>query len=356
MEQPEKEKQNLPSDFSLKDLINNLASLWLYLKRRWLVIAVFALAGVLIGVSYSFFKKPVYTAETTFTVEGDETPTMGISGLAQQFGLDLGGGKGSLFEGDNIIMFFQSRAMVQKTLLSERQFGDHKEELINRYIDFNKYRDKWSGKPELENIKFTPGEQVLTRLQDSVLGEFYTDIVKNNLSVSKVDKKLSIIGLSCSYKDEFFAKVFAETLTANVIDFYIKARTKKSQANIDILQTQTDSVRRVLNSSLSGMAASTDAAPNANPLKQSLRVPTQKKAVDVEASKAVLTELVKNLELSKISLRKETPLIEYIDQPILPLKITKVGKIKGAAIGFIAGAVIAVFLLTVKKLFNYIMR
>ena len=136
MEQPEKEKQNLPSDFSLKDLINNLASLWLYLKRRWLVIAVFALAGVLIGVSYSFFKKPVYTAETTFTVEGDETPTMGISGLAQQFGLDLGGGKGSLFEGDNIIMFFQSRAMVQKTLLSERQFGDHKEELINRYIDF----------------------------------------------------------------------------------------------------------------------------------------------------------------------------------------------------------------------------
>jgi hypothetical protein len=357
MDQSAKEPVNTPSaDFSLKDLVNSLASLLRYLKSKWRTIVIYAIVGASIGITYSFLKKPVYTAEMTFTVEADEAPTMGISGIAEQFGLDLGSGKGSLFEGDNIILFFQSRAMVQKTLLSQAQFGDHQEVLINRYIDFNNYRDKWSGKSALENIKFTANEKVLTRLQDSVLGEFYKEIVENNLSVSKVDKKLSIIGLSCSCKDELFAKIFAETLTANVIDFDIKARTKKSQHNIDILQTQTDSVRRVLNGALSGMAESSDAEPNANPLKQVLRVPSQKRAVDAEASKAVLTELVKNLELSKIALRKETPLIEYIDQPILPLKVTKVGKITGLAIGFIIGAVASVFLLTAKKMFNHIMK
>jgi hypothetical protein len=56
--------------------------------------------------------------------------------------------------------------------------------------------------------------------------------------------------------------------------------------------------------------------------------------------------LVKNLELSKLSLRKETPLIQVIDKPILPLPMEKFGKSKGVLLGgFLAGFLVVIGLI-----------
>jgi uncharacterized protein involved in exopolysaccharide biosynthesis len=55
--------------------------------------------------------------------------------------------------------------------------------------------------------------------------------------------------------------------------------------------------------------------------------------VDVQANTAILTELVKQTELAKVTLRKETPLIQVIDRPILPLPKEKIGKAKGIVFG-----------------------
>jgi uncharacterized protein involved in exopolysaccharide biosynthesis len=344
-------------DFSVKDMVINTSSLFRYLVHKWKPILAFCILGLLGGIGYSLIKKPVYIATTTFTVEaGGQSAGGGLSGIAEQFGLDVGGEKGNtLFEADNLVLFFQSRAMVQKTLLSSGHFGNLDESLANRYLEFNGYRQKWKGKNGLENISFAPNQQQLSRLQDSVLGVFYKDIIKKNLDVEKVDKKLDVLGLNFKCKDELFAKEFAERLSANVVDFYVNNKTGKTQKNVDVLQRQTDSVRRVLNSSIEGEAESNDQAPNANPLRQLLRVPSQKKEVDVEASEAVLTELVKNLELAKIELRKETPLIQYIDTPILPLDNDKVSLMKGASTGATLGLLVGVIILALRKIFKSVL-
>ncbi len=76
-----------------------------------------------------------------------------------------------------------------------------------------------------------------------------------------------------------------------------------------------------------------------------------KKQFDVQANTAILTQLVTNLEMAKVSLRKETPLIQVIDKPILPLKKEKVGKLKSLILGgFLAGFLTAL-ILVFKKLF-----
>ena len=59
-----------------------------------------------------------------------------------------------------------------------------------------------------------------------------------------------------------------------------------------------------------------------------------------------MTELVKQSEMAKVTLRKETPLIQVIDQPILPLKKEKFGKAKGIVMGgFLVGFLIVIFLI-----------
>jgi hypothetical protein len=169
--------------------------------------------------------------------------------------------------------------------------------------------------------------------------------------VDKVDKKLSIITVNVTSENELFSKYFTEMLVKNVSDFYIDTKTKKSSRNVNILQRQTDSVRRELNSAISGAASTSDVNPNPNPSLQIIRVPSMRKQVDVQANTAILTELVKNLELSKVSLRRETPLVQVIDRPILPLEKQRFGKFKGILFGgFIFGFITALFLLSKKLL------
>ncbi|MGI8637486.1 MAG: hypothetical protein ACR2KZ_18980, partial [Segetibacter sp.] len=66
---------------------------------------------------------------------------------------------------------------------------------------------------------------------------------------------------------------------------------------------------------------------NVNPTRQIVRTGIQRKQVDAQVNGALYTELVKNLELSKMGLRKETPLIQIIDTPMLPLQKKKLGRL-----------------------------
>ena len=63
---------------------------------------------------------------------------------------------------------------------------------------------------------------------------------------------------------------------------------------------------------------------NLNPALNVRRAPVARNQVDVQANTAILTELVKQSELAKVTLRKETPLIQVIDKPILPLPLRNI--------------------------------
>ena len=97
---------------------------------------------------------------------------------------------------------------------------------------------------------------------------------------------------------------------------------------MDVLQRQVDSVRNALNGAIIGVANETDNVYNLNPAFNIKGAPSKKKQIDVQANTSILTNLVVQLELAKITLRKETPLIQLIDRPILPLDKEQLGKVK----------------------------
>jgi len=246
---------------------------------------------------------------------------------------------------------------VQQALLSPVIINGKQESLLNYYIAYNKLRETWSDKPELAKLSFplnNANPATFSRAQDSVLMKIHENISKNFLSVAKIDKKLSILKVEVKATDERFAKYFAEALVAQVSRFYVDTKTQKSAKNVAILQHQADSVRQRLNAAIGGVAMANDANPNLNPTMQVLRVPSQQRQVDVQANTAILTELVKNLELAKLALRRETPLIQVIDKPILPLKVDKVGKFKGLVLGGILFGFLITLYLFSKQIFNSI--
>ena len=347
-------------EISIKDVILNLKDWWKYLISKWLLIVILSFFGGVIGFFYARSIKPLYIAELSFALEDDQSGSGfgGAMGLASQFGLDMGGGAGGAFSGDNLIELMKSRSIVERTLLSSQVIQNKNQTLADYYISINQLRETWEEKPLLKDVNFpvNADRTKFTRIQDSLLGVFHANIIKNGLVVSKIDKKLSIITVSVKSINENFSRYFCEVLVKEVSDFYVDTKTKRSAQNLSILQHQVDSVKRMLNSAIIGVASSSDVYPNANMARNILKIPSQTKQIDVQANQAILIEMVKNLEVSKITLRKETPLVQIIDTPRFPLEKKQLGKLNSALVGAVVAGLMSVFILILLKIYRQIIN
>lgn len=350
------EKISVENDgISLKELIQNVKELCDYLKSQWKIIILCGFIGAILGISYSFFKKPIYTATLSFALEDDKPGNGGLGsalGLVGSLGLDFGGNAGGIFTGANLTELFKSRIMVEKTLLSPVVVDGKTISLAEMYIQNQGWRKKWNLKSTLKSIEFSPNSnrKNFTRVHDSILGVIYIDLYKKGLSVAQRDKKVSIITIDVNSTNELFSKYFAESLVKEVSDFYINTKSKKARVNMNILERQTDSIRAELNGAITGVAVANDNTFMLNPALNVRRAPSARRQVDVQANTAILTELVKQTELAKVNLRKETPLIQIIDKPILPLKKEQFGKIKGFILGGIITGILTMLVLILRRM------
>ncbi len=349
-------KETESDEISLKELIEKAKEWLFYLLSQWKIIVLTGIIGAALGLTYSFIKKPIYTATLSFVVE-DEKSGGGLSGalgLASSFGIDIGGGSSSVFSGSNLIEFFKSRSMVEQTLLTPVIVSGKTISLAEMYIQNNEWRDKWNKNPKLASIQFLPNgnRKSFTRVQDSILGVLYGNLSTGSLSVSQKDKKIAIINIDMSSTNELFAKYFTEALAKKVSDFYVDTKSKKARINMAILEKQTDSIRRELNGAITGVAVANDNTFGLNPALNVRRAPSARRQVDVQANTAILTELVKQTEMAKVTLRKETPLIQIIDKPILPLSKERFGKAKGILMGGSLAGFLVVLGLIVRRIFK----
>lgn len=351
---------NNTDEISLKDFILKVQEWSRYLFSKWYIFMIMVLIGSGLGIFYAYTQKPTFKASTTFVMESGEGTSSGMgqmAGLAALAGVDLGMSGGGIFQGDNLFELYKSRKMIESTLLLPSA-SDSSQLLIDRYLALTDTRTKWKEEhPALLHIDFSKSiSKDLVRARDSILQRATSDINRNNLVVGKMDKKSAIIKVDVKSTDEIFSKEFNEALVAQVNDFYIKTKTKKSLDNIAILQNKTDSVRAVMNGNIATAAVVIDATPNLNPTRQAQRlVPTQRSQFSAETNKAILSQLVQNLEMSKMALMKEAPLIQKVDEPVLPLEIDKIGKAQAAIIGGLLFGLITLIFIAGRKIYSDIL-
>lgn len=336
-------------EISLKELILKIKEWFTFLKSKWKTIFLAGVVGGLIGLTIAWFEKPTYKATLTFAMEEDKGSggggLSGALGLASSFGIDLGGaGGGGAFAASNLTELMKSRLIVEKVLLSPILINGKTITIAEYYIQINQLRKAWEKKAALKNIQFLVNDDrsKYTLQQDSILQKIHKSLIdKDHLSIMQKDKKVTILSIEVTSEDELFSKIFCESIAKETSDFYIETKSKKARLNANVLQKQVDSVRSELNGAINGVAAETDNVYNLNPALIIKSAPSKKKQIDVQANTTILTNLVVQLELAKITLRRETPLIQLIDSPILPLEKEKFGKL----IGLVLGGLISCFLI-----------
>jgi len=337
-------------EIQLKDILIKLSEYKTYLfNKKFTIIAVSGLFFFL-GIVFAIFSDSKYTAELTFVVEDQEQGggALGaMSGMASQFGFDIGGSSSTTFSQNNILEFLKSRGVVEATLMQNRKVNKTDDLLIEHYLYINKIKESWKTNKDLNPVSF---HGVLTQDNDSVIGNVWKSIIEDKLVVELQSDEANIINLTYTSVNDEFAKMFVETLIEQMSKMYITYQTAQASNTLSFLNNRADSVFMELEIAEEEFAKVKDI--NQRIVKASGRLKELQLMRKVEVLNAMYLELIKNLEISKISLLNKTPIIQIIDKPILPLNVEKKSTIVLGLLGVFLGGFLSLTFFVFGKLFK----
>lgn len=330
---------------SLNDIIKMLKVYWDFLLKRWWIVVICGLLGGALGLVYACLRTTNYEARYVFTIGGSSSSSSGMGSLTALLG--LGSTSMGAFSGDNILELFKSRSLMENTLLSPIEYNGDTitfmeyslicDSVRARCLEREPEESEKMEKISICDVEFPYGQSrsSFSRVQDSILLSKARALLQTNVMVEKRDKKLSYVEYVFTYPDEAFAKAFATSHLNQVSSFYVNTKTELSRLNIESFQDQADSVRRELDKALSSRAYYADG--NMNAARQIVGVQLRKLETDIQILATSYAEMIKNIEVLKLDLARETPLIQIIDSPIFPLPNDKMRKAKWIVIGGFLG-------------------
>lgn len=347
-------------EISIKDIVLKVLYLKNLLLSSWIKIL---LCSIIFGVAFFaktyLLDKIEYKSELTYIVESNQDGgNSAYSGIASQFGLNLGGGTGgTVFDGENLFELFKSKKMVEEVLLSKVDTGGLAKILfIEYFFKINGLKEKWlesDKSKELVELDFNIDREKFTIKHDSLLYKIQNS-VKENLELGLVNEKGSINRIVYKSTNEKFSKIIIEKLIEVVSDFYIQTKTTKTLTTIEKTQAKVDSIKRELASAEFALAKHKDNSYRT--IKAQGYLTEMRLTRDVEILNIMYAESVKNLELTSFALMNETPLIQIIDAPKYPLPFDKPSKLKALIIGGFLGGFLACLYILIKQIYRDIMK
>ena len=341
-------------EFSFKKLIDDRLADIKYVFQFKKTLALILIIGAMLGALRAWLSTPTYTARLTFVVDDSKSSggAAGISALAGQFGVNLDGlgGASGVLAGDNIEELIKSHKLIKETLLTAY---DSTKTLADVYASVNRLNEKWlKYSPDGKVTRFPLNGTHNTRLQDSLLHEMTLLILDGEFEIAKPDKKLGFFEVNATMKDEKLTILFCSRMIKQSTYFFISTKTKRLRNNVARLQQRSDSIGAILAHKTYAVSNANRSLLDLNPAYTAANANVEIKDRDKILLNAVFSETVKNLEASKTMLVQETPTVQIVDEPEMPLKKNRTKYSIAILTGiFISGLLFAFYkLLTRKKL------
>lgn len=334
-------------EVTLKELILKGIDWFTYLwGYKWRILLAGLIGGSIGFVYAKYFTKPNYTSVVSFTLEQKNGSGGALGGLASSLGLgDLPSSSSSgMFGGENVLYLMKSNRIIHQSLKETQADlkGDH---LLNAYLK-NHFEKPLKEKKiklfpkDLDSVEFT-------RRQDSLLLLITKNIRETQIVAERQDKKTTIINLEVKDGNEQWAYLFSKALVKNAIDLYLEIKVGKLMRTERELTQKKDSIRGLLDGSITTLAYETDL--NSHTPLMRYKTNQAKKQIDVEVLKSMYANVIQNLEMTKFQRAQEEPIIEIIDEPILPLKSEKFGKVKSIFVFSFVIEILFVLLISLKR-------
>ena len=317
---------------------------YIFIKRYYILLCV--LSFMILGLYFNFNSDAKYKAELKFVVDDKSSAGLSsMSSLASDFGINFGSSNGNIFNQNNIIELLKSRGVIIKTLMRKSKIEGKTDVLIEHYLRINNVRDNWEDLSFLNDFSF---RNKRTFLHDSISGVIWNQIIDKDLIVNLENKDASIITLTYSSKSQEFAKKFVEKLINEMSKMYIAHETSQANNTLNFLQNRADSVFSELLVKEKEYAKVKDV--NQRIIKSSGRLKEFQLQRSVQVLNTMYLEITKNLELSKLTLLNQTPNINILDKPVLPLKDNKISIFLMLIISGVLGFITSISYFLIQKL------
>lgn len=352
----DKEQERIYEEISPKKIILQVQQAGYYVLSKWGWILLSAFVMGLVGATRAYLKKPMYTAGISFALDEGAVPAKsGVSQISAELGLSPNLDAGGVFSSPtNIVELVQSRLLIEKTLRSNVDLNGKSVLFADFFLDSLDRREDWMKGREKFVFNNPRNNRSDSLYENRLISLMYDQITKKYLNIDSKGKGTSIIEVTLTTEHELFSKYFLEALLNTVTNYYIETRTQRSRINLEFIQQRTDSVRNAYYSALYGRASFVDA--HVNPNRQVPMVSGEKQQTDIQILRSTYIDLVRNLESAKTSLLRDTPLIQYLDTPILPLKRTGSNLILSFLMFAFIGAFLAIVYFLARRILSYLTR
>ena len=298
---------------SFKDIIITISDYKNELKKQLLLIISIAIIFSLLGFGFSKLQENKYKAVLSFIVDdqSDSPNLSSMSGMANIVGFDIGGSSSSSFSPQNIIERLKTRDIIAKTLNKKDTIDGKLDLLLNHYIRINSL--------ECNEVSDSSSKYY----NDSITNVVWLRIIDRDMEVLLQNNEANIINLSFESLNAEFAKIFTEIVIDEMSEMYIDDRTEKSRNTLNDLENRSAAIKSELTLAEDKLTKKQD--ENNKPksrynFDRSGILEEGRLLREVKILNATYLESRKNIELATMNLLTETPLIQIVDNPVLPLE------------------------------------
>jgi len=303
-------------------------------KKRLLLIISIAIIFSLIGFGFSKLQEDKYKSVLSFIVDdqSEGTNLSSISGMASQFGIDLGNASSSYSQKD-VIQLMKSRLIIERTLNKKDTIGGKIDLLLNHYIRINSL--------ECNEVSDSSSKYY----NDSITTVIWNSINEIDMNILLQNDEANILNLSFTSLNPEFAKLFSEIIIDEMTKNYKKNETEKSRIILNKLERRSDSIENQLELATKNWE---DAVVKNRFSTNKTKEIKYRGQMDMFLE--VYKELRKNIELTHWMLLDETPLIQVIDKPVLPLENINKSTVFWVVIFSFLGVFTVIFIIILRKL------
>jgi len=237
----------------------------------------------------------------------------GINSLTSILGTNASSGTSNK---ELIIYVLGSRRIIENMLLTSAYFQDKDDLMINHYARILGLDTVWKEDPMLKNYIFKkkPDPQFVD-FQDSLLGRFVSTIASHE--TFDIDMKSWKMTMSYKNEDEHFAKVLVIEQIASLCYFYIIRKKVKCVEAVNFLQQKKDSLAEAMRGATMALANWKDSNRRLITAAGDAEEARFKQTISILVSS--FSESSRQLEMAKLTLLDESPIVQTIDTPKYPL-------------------------------------
>ena len=242
--------------------------------------------------------------------------------------------------GEKIKELLKYKKIIEYPLFTRVTIDGKNDFLANHYIYLYNYHDNWSSNKHFKDFTFThDSTEIFTHTENEILKRVHNKI--NNTNLESSISKNGIIRVVMKSLSPDFSKEFLTALVESLGDFFVETSVEQDHRNLEFIIARRDSIFRELSKAEGGLGAAQDRTTGLVYSSGYINQERQKRKVTLLSE--MYLQSIRNHESAKLSLLKNTPIVQVIDYPIRSMFPSRANAMNSAIIGFIVSFVLLFF-------------